>query len=78
MYIAEIKDIMGATFRFASSNYKWVYKQALSFCKDIIHRYPDQGMIVFAIGDTLIFVTRNFIGIDAEWNNYYRLLERGE
>ena len=75
MHIAEI-GIGGVVYRFGSNTYKWVYKQAVSFAKHYLYHHDSQRVIIISIGDTLIFVTPAFIGIDASWNDYYRILER--
>lgn len=70
MYCAEFLSINGATYRFCSYDFKWVYRQALSFAKRMIYKWDDQKGIDFVIldGDEnelyLIWVSENLIEID--------------
>ena len=36
MFEAVFMDINGATYKFCSYSYKWVYRSALSFAKDLV------------------------------------------
>ena len=76
MFFGEIK-LSSATYGFYGNSFKWVYRESLSFAKCYLHYHPKQRVIIITIEGTLIFVTPTFIGIDAEWNDYYRIIERG-
>ena len=63
MHQAVIYDLHGATYKFCSSDFRWCYKSAISYVKDVLRRYPEYYMITVHLGIYHIDVYRGFYDI---------------
>lgn len=65
MFEAVFMDVNGATYRFCSYYYKWVYDSALSFAKDLVRNGADcVSFYIDAWDDVTVVVTRTDIEIN--------------
>lgn len=73
MYEAVFMEVNGATYKFCSYSYKWVYHSALSFAKDLVRKGADcVNFYIDAMDDAVIVVTSTDIEINRiYWDKDY-------
>ena len=69
MFEAIFINVYGATYKFCSYSYKWVYHSALSFAKDLVRNGAKRvSFYIDAWDDACVLVTST----DIEINRIYR------
>lgn len=73
MYEAVFMNVHGATYKFCSHSYKWVYHSALSFAKDLVRNGSDcVKFYIDAWDDVTVVVTSTDIEINRiYWDEDY-------
>ena len=73
MFEAVFMDVNGATYKFCSYSYKWVYHSALSFAKDLVRKGVDcVNFYIDAVDDATVVVTSTDIEINRiYWDEDY-------
>ena len=64
MFTAEIKNpSLLAVYRFSSSSFKWVYRNALSFAKKTVRDIPELTIRIVFDNDCIIVVTKSIVSV---------------
>ena len=73
MFEAVFMDVNGATYKFCSYSYKWVYHSALSFAKNLVRNGVDcVNFYIDAVDDATVVVTSTDIEINRiYWDEDY-------